>query len=128
MQQLLDCMILLQLLNYISLSVCREISKEEFKKVMAFMRAHNRQGLQHRHGLRGGLHVQGSVENGGLVEYFFGKDGQARLQLDKFLKFMKDLQEEVSLLSFSSSTVVRGVNTMISTISININLPIGRQL
>lgn len=38
---------------------------------MALMRSHNRQGAQHRDGLRIGLKVGGSVENGGLLEYFF---------------------------------------------------------
>ncbi|PQQ03784.1 hypothetical protein Pyn_15697 [Prunus yedoensis var. nudiflora] len=49
-----------------------KIDKEEFKKVMALMRACNRQGANHRHGIRPGLKFNGSVENGGLVEYFFG--------------------------------------------------------
>lgn len=78
------------------LSIYREIEKEEFKKVMALMRAQNRQGAQHRDGLRTGLKFSGSVENGGLVEYFFGKDGKDPLQVDKFLQFMRDLHEEVS--------------------------------
>jgi hypothetical protein len=65
---------------------------------MALMRAHNRQGAQHRDGLRTGLKCHGSVENGGLVEYFFGKDGKERLQHDKFFQFMLDLHDEVSRL------------------------------
>lgn len=77
-------------------SVYREIDKEEFKKVMALMRASNRQGSVHRDGLRTGLKVTDSVENGGLVEYFFGKDGKAHLQHDKFVQFMRNLQDEVS--------------------------------
>lgn len=72
-----------------------EIDKEEFKKVMALMRAQNRQGAVHRDGLRPGLKVHGSVENGGLVEHFFGKDGKARLRHDKFVQFMRDLDNEV---------------------------------
>lgn len=59
------------------------------------MRAHNRQGAHHRDGLRAGLKVAGSVENGGLVEYFFGEDGKARLQLNKFIQFLNDLRDEV---------------------------------
>ncbi|KAH7524607.1 hypothetical protein FEM48_Zijuj06G0137300 [Ziziphus jujuba var. spinosa] len=78
-----------------------EIDKEEFKKVMALMRAHNRQGLQHRDGLRFGMKVNGSVDNGGLVEYFFGEDGNRTLQHDKFFKFLKDLQEEILNLEFA---------------------------
>lgn len=77
-----------------------EIDKEEFKKVMALMRANNRQGAVHRDGLRTGLKVTGSVEDGGLVEYFFGKDGKARLQHDKFIEFMRKLQDEILRLEF----------------------------
>uniref|UniRef100_A0A6N2KIR6 EF-hand domain-containing protein n=1 Tax=Salix viminalis TaxID=40686 RepID=A0A6N2KIR6_SALVM len=78
-----------------------EIDKAEFKKVMALMRAQNRQGTVHRDGFRPGLKVHGSVENGGLVELFFGKDGKARLQHDKFVQFMKDLNDEILRLEFA---------------------------
>ncbi|XP_021825432.1 calcium uptake protein, mitochondrial-like isoform X1 [Prunus avium] len=78
-----------------------KIDKEEFKKVMALMRACNRQGANHRHGIRTGLKFNGSVENGGLVEYFFGKDGKDCLQLDKFVKFLRDLQDEMVRLEFA---------------------------
>ncbi|KAI4316357.1 hypothetical protein L6164_024345 [Bauhinia variegata] len=78
-----------------------EIDKEEFKKVMAFMRSHNRQGANHRDGLRTGLKVNDSVENGGLVEYFFGKDGKGCLQHDKFVEFMRDLHNEIIRLEFA---------------------------
>ncbi|CAN6540361.1 unnamed protein product [Malus baccata var. baccata] len=78
-----------------------QIDKEEFKKVMGLMRACNRQGAYHRAGLRPGLKVHGSVEDGGLVEYFFGKDGKDSLQLDKFVKFLGDLQDEMVKLEFS---------------------------
>ncbi|XP_017617316.1 calcium uptake protein, mitochondrial-like [Gossypium arboreum] len=77
-----------------------EIDKEEFKKVMALMRANNRQGAVQRDGLRFGLKVSGSVEDGGLVEYFFGKDGKARLHHDKFVQFMRKLQDEILRLEF----------------------------
>ena len=72
---------------------------------MALMRASNRQGSVHRDGLRIGLKVTGSVENGGLVEFFFGKDGKARLQHDKFFQFMRNLQDEVSPLLPSLSKI-----------------------
>ncbi|KAB5513874.1 hypothetical protein DKX38_027780 [Salix brachista] len=81
--------------------VYSEIDKVEFKKVMALMRAQNRQGTVHRDGFRPGLKVHGSVENGGLVEHFFGKDGKARLQHDKFIQFMKDLNDEILRLEFA---------------------------
>ncbi|KAK8544761.1 hypothetical protein V6N13_045840 [Hibiscus sabdariffa] len=77
-----------------------EIDKKEFKKVMALMRANNRQGAVHRDGLRTGLKVTGYVEDGGLVEYFFGKDGNTRLQHDKFVDFMRKLQDEMLRLEF----------------------------
>lgn len=79
----------------------RKIDKKEFKKVMALMRSHNRQGVQQKEGLRTGLKVSGSVEDGGLVEQFFGKDGNEWLDHDEFLQFMRGLHEEVSLLCYS---------------------------
>ncbi|GFS41730.1 calcium-binding EF hand family protein [Actinidia rufa] len=78
-----------------------EIDKEEFKKVMALMRTHNRQGACHRDGLRIGLKVSGSVENGGLLEYFFGKDGKECLQHGKFVQFLRDLHDEILRLEFA---------------------------
>uniref|UniRef100_A0A5B7B8T4 EF-hand domain-containing protein n=1 Tax=Davidia involucrata TaxID=16924 RepID=A0A5B7B8T4_DAVIN len=78
-----------------------EIDRKEFKKVMALMRAHNRQGALHRDGHRSGLRVSGSVENGGLVEYFFGKDGKKCLQHEKFVQFLKSLHDEMLELEFA---------------------------
>ncbi|KAJ1407789.1 EF-Hand 1, calcium-binding site [Sesbania bispinosa] len=78
-----------------------EINKEEFKKVMALMRSQHRQGVHHRDGLRTGLKVNDSVENGGLVEYFFGKDGKGCLQHDKFVQFLRGLHDEILMLEFA---------------------------
>ncbi|CAA7041560.1 unnamed protein product [Microthlaspi erraticum] len=78
-----------------------EIDKEEFKTVMSLMRSQHRQGLVHRDGLRTGLHMSGSVEDGGLVEYFFGEDGSKKLRHDKFTKFLKDLTDEMLRLEFA---------------------------
>ncbi|KAI6680259.1 hypothetical protein NL676_034140 [Syzygium grande] len=78
-----------------------EIDKQEFKKVMSLMRAHNRHGARHSNGRRTGLKVSGSVEDGGLVEYFFGKDGKACLRHDKFVQFMRDLHDEMLNLEFA---------------------------
>lgn len=75
--------------------ILREIDKEEFKKVMALMRSYNRQGSAHRDGLRIGLKVGQPVEDGGLVEYFFGKDGSDHLHYEKFSDFLKQLHDEV---------------------------------
>ncbi|KAL9688536.1 hypothetical protein QQ045_032958 [Rhodiola kirilowii] len=80
-----------------------EIDLEEFKKVMALMRSQNRQGSQHRDGIRKlGLNINhNSVDNGGLVEYFFGKDGSQCLQHNKFVQFLRDLHDEILKLEFS---------------------------
>lgn len=78
---------------------------------MALMRAYNRQGAVHRNGLRVGLKVSGSVENGGLVELFFGKDGTESLQHDRFVQFLRGLHEEVcppNLCSTPAWTFARG--------------------
>ncbi|KAL7137815.1 hypothetical protein ABFS83_10G118800 [Erythranthe nasuta] len=77
------------------------IDKEEFKKVMSLMRTQNRQGASHRDGKRSGLKVKGSVENGGLVQYFFGKDGNHKLGHDKFVQFLRDLHDEMLRLEFA---------------------------
>ncbi|KAG2652294.1 hypothetical protein PVAP13_1NG363900 [Panicum virgatum] len=78
-----------------------EIDKDEFKKVMTLMRSYNRQGASHRDGLRFGRKVGQLVEDGGLVEYFFGKDGNERLHYDKFSSFLKQLHDEIVRLEFS---------------------------
>ncbi|KAF6158043.1 hypothetical protein GIB67_014837 [Kingdonia uniflora] len=78
-----------------------DIDKEEFKKVMALMRAHNRQGAHHRDGLRTGLRVGCSVDNGGLLEFFFGKDGSSSLKHEEFVTFLRDLHEEILRLEFA---------------------------
>ncbi|XP_010250313.1 PREDICTED: calcium uptake protein 1, mitochondrial-like [Nelumbo nucifera] len=78
-----------------------EVDREEFKKVMALMRAHNRQGSHHRDGLRTGLKIGKPVENGGLLPKFFGKDGKSCLQHETFVKFLRDLHDEILLLEFA---------------------------
>ncbi|XP_075508214.1 calcium uptake protein, mitochondrial isoform X1 [Primulina tabacum] len=78
-----------------------EIDREEFKRVMILMRAHNRQGALHSNGIRAGQNLGGSVENGGLVEYFFGPDGNRRLKHDKFVQFLRDLHDEMVKLEFA---------------------------
>jgi len=52
-------------------------------------------GATHKDGLRIGLKVGQPVENGGVVEFFFGNDGNEPLHYDKFTKFLKDLHDEV---------------------------------
>jgi len=77
------------------------IDKEEFKKIMALMRSFNRQGATHKDGLRIGLKVGQPVENGGVVEFFFGNDGNEPLHYDKFTKILKDLHDEVIYFFYS---------------------------
>ncbi|CAN6449939.1 unnamed protein product [Victoria cruziana] len=78
-----------------------EIEREEFKKVMSLMRSYNRQGMKHRDGKRIGLKIGDSVENGGLVEYFFGKDGNSGLEHEKFVGFLRNLHDEIVRLEFA---------------------------
>lgn len=73
-----------------------KIDREEFKKVMTLMRAHHRQGAVHCDGLRAGHKFCGSVENGGLLEHFFGRDGKDHLDHDAFVQFLGHLHDEVS--------------------------------
>lgn len=78
-----------------------EIDRDEFKKVMTLMRNQNRQGSTHRDGRRHGINLGDSVENGGLLEYFFGEDGEMQLHHDKFVRFLRKLHDEIVRLEFS---------------------------
>ncbi|XP_062222778.1 calcium uptake protein, mitochondrial-like isoform X1 [Phragmites australis] len=89
-----------------------EIDKDEFRKVMTLMRSYNRQGAAHRDGLRFGRKVGQPVENGGLVEYFFGKDGNEHLHYDKFSKFLKQLHDEQIVRLEFSHYDVKSSNTI----------------
>ena len=79
----------------------REIDREEFNKVMALMRAQKRQGAQYKDGKRLG---QKAVEKGGLLEYFFGKDGKTCLRHETFVQFLRDLHNEVNNSRFLSQS------------------------
>ncbi|KAF7833889.1 calcium uptake protein, mitochondrial-like [Senna tora] len=68
-----------------------EIDKQEFNKVMALMRTQNRQVCDQA----------SPVEDGGLLEYFFGKDGKDCLKLERFRQFLRDLHHEILRLEFS---------------------------
>lgn len=115
----------------------REIDREEFKKVMSWMRSHNRQGAVHSDGLRAGHKLGDSAENGGLVEYFFGKDGKLRLQHDKFVQFLRDLRDEVCHIleirkrltwrSLSSQLIINYI-TLVNALSAYILIPISQLL
>eukprot|EP00249_Psilotum_nudum_P014966 c25095_g1_i1 orf=292-1770(+) len=77
------------------------IDREEFKKIMGIMRGRTRQGTAQRNGCRLGLKNKIPVENGGLVELFFGKDGKQQLRHEDFEIFLKELKEEIVRLEFS---------------------------
>lgn len=64
---------------------------------MTWMRSQTRHGSSHSHGLRTGMTVSGDIENAGLVELFFGKDGKRQLPLEQFEKFLRDLHKEVTV-------------------------------
>ncbi|KAK2452900.1 calcium uptake protein, mitochondrial [Trifolium repens] len=101
-----------------------EITKEEFKKVMALMRSHHRQGVQHRDGLRTGLKGdnQGRIQEsdgidaissstrcstqGWTANWSKGKDGKSSLQLDKFVQFLRDLNDEFCSTQVSTLSLV----------------------
>lgn len=73
---------------------------------MTLMRAHNRQGAVHCDGLRAGHKFGGSVENGGLLEYFFGSDGNNHLEHDTFVQFLRHLHDEVRSSSPSGNSQI----------------------
>ncbi|KAG0588748.1 hypothetical protein KC19_2G266100 [Ceratodon purpureus] len=77
------------------------IDRDEFKKVMTWMREQTRVGKSHTHGLRTGMQVSGGVEDAGLVELFFGTDGKRELPRTQFEKFLRDLHEEITRLEFA---------------------------
>ncbi|XP_024539270.1 calcium uptake protein, mitochondrial [Selaginella moellendorffii] len=79
------------------------IDREEFKKIMSIMRSQTRQGLAQRDGRRSIAVKTGgdSVEEGGLVQLFFGEDGKKLLNFEDFVSFLCDLHEEILKLEFS---------------------------
>ncbi|KAF5742038.1 Calcium-binding EF hand family protein [Tripterygium wilfordii] len=78
-----------------------EIDREEFRKVMALMRDQYTQGARRKDRRRAGFKTSESVENGGVVEYFFGKDGKSCLKHERFVQFLRDLHDEILQLEFS---------------------------
>ncbi|XP_024398218.1 calcium uptake protein, mitochondrial isoform X2 [Physcomitrium patens] len=77
------------------------IDRAEFKKVMTWMRAQTRVGKSHTHGLRTGLGVSKDIDNAGMVEFFFGTNGNRQLPLTQFERFLKELHEEIIRLEFA---------------------------
>ncbi|KAK4785712.1 hypothetical protein SAY86_002401 [Trapa natans] len=87
-----------------------EIDSDEFKKVMNLMRSpkrsygnshHNHRGSTGKRKLMEIKAADQSNENSGLLEYFFGKDGNKKLQHDIFVQFLRDLHEEILRLEFA---------------------------
>ena len=78
------------------MNIIRHIDREEFQKVMTLMRTFSRHGRKHSDGRRFGFKSSVSTnETGGIVEYFFGKDGKQPLRHGMFVQFLRDLHEEV---------------------------------
>ncbi|MCO5573608.1 hypothetical protein L7F22_027380 [Adiantum nelumboides] len=77
------------------------IDREEFQRVMDSMRARTRKNVRQYDGLRTGLKIERSVENCGLIEFFFGKNGEKLLKHEDFEQFLKQLHEEIIRLEFS---------------------------
>ncbi|KAL6226225.1 hypothetical protein ACLB2K_000188 [Fragaria x ananassa] len=67
-----------------------DIDKEEFNRVMELMRSHNNK-------TKDGHRVRVGVEEGGILEYFFGNDGKKGLKHERFVQFFRDLHEEVNV-------------------------------
>lgn len=82
---------------WFSLYTNSKIEREEFMKVMHLMHAHNRQAAAHSDGLRAGHRLGGLLETGGVLEYFFGKDGKKSLKHDEFVSFVSELHDEVCI-------------------------------
>ncbi|PKI52609.1 hypothetical protein CRG98_026949 [Punica granatum] len=68
---------------------------------MNLMRSQNRYGTNHRDGKRKMGKATESVDDGGLLEYFFGKDGTKKLQHERFVQFLRDLHDEILRLEFA---------------------------
>lgn len=66
--------------------------------MMGAMRQRHRQGIAQRGGLRTGLRASDSVEDGGLVELFFGEGGTRQLKHEDFERFLEKLHEEVKFI------------------------------
>ncbi|KAJ4842884.1 hypothetical protein Tsubulata_013837 [Turnera subulata] len=78
-----------------------KIDKAEFKMVMSLMRAQQRKWIRQKEGRRFGFTGLEHPENDGLLEYFFGKDGNDFLEHEKFVQFLRDLHHEILRLEFS---------------------------
>ncbi|KAF5956520.1 hypothetical protein HYC85_003745 [Camellia sinensis] len=77
---------LISFAEYIFLVTLLSIPESSFSVAFKmFDLDNNEQGACHRDGLRIGLKVSGSVKDGGLLEYFFGKDGKQCLEHGKFI-------------------------------------------
>lgn len=48
-----------------------------------------------RQGKRSSSRMNRSAENSGLIQFFFGEDGNGKLKYETFVEFLRDLHEEV---------------------------------
>jgi hypothetical protein len=70
----------------------RTIDKAEFQKMMEAMRSRTKQVVRAHEKI---------VDDSGLVEFFFGRDGKKLLKHEEFEQFLRKLHEEVCLTSES---------------------------
>lgn len=63
--------------------------------MMELMRDYSRQGKAQGNSFRSGSRMNRSAENSGLIQFFFGEDGNGKLKYDTFVEFLRDLHEEV---------------------------------
>lgn len=78
-----------------------EVSPDEFEKVQNILFSMTPTGLRHRdHAVTGS--VLSAHVNSGIKEYFFGKNLEKRLTVQRFIQFQKNLQQEVMYLEFNS--------------------------
>ncbi|CAM6083928.1 unnamed protein product [Calypogeia fissa] len=77
------------------------IDRDEFKEVMRRFRERTRQGLAHQNTLYSNFNVSTSIDNGGMMELFFGKDGRKQLPHEEFEKFLRHLHDEILRLEFA---------------------------
>lgn len=105
---LIFLLILISVICLFLIFLIREIDRDEFKKVMALMRSYNRQGAAYKFNGHSniGQNIGESMENCGVVEHFFGKDGTRRLQYERFVEFLRDLHNEVVLLSYPAKLLL----------------------
>ena len=78
----------------------RTIDKAEFQKMMEAMRSRTKQVVRTHESLRTHEKI---VDDSGLIEFFFGKDGKKLLKHEEFEQFLRKLHEEVCFITLKRS-------------------------